>query len=247
MAAWLKQQVETARAKGIVVGLSGGVDSAVVARVSQLAVGDAVLGVIMPAHSDPRDEQDARLVAERFKIPVIAVDLTSTYDDLVNTIQHALSNQLGAAALTMEPAPRLALANLKPRLRMTTLYAVANRFGYIVAGTGNRSELAIGYFTKHGDGGVDALPLGSMVKSEVHALARELDIPRGIVEKPPSAGLWRGQTDEGEMGFTYAELEQFLHQGPAAVAPEVGEKIQALVSASEHKRRLPPVFEAVRG
>ncbi|MEI6666562.1 MAG: NAD(+) synthase [Acidobacteriota bacterium] len=243
MASWLRQQVEAANAKGLVVGLSGGVDSAVVARVAQLAMGDAVVGVIMPAHSDPQDEQDARLVAERFKLPVLAVDLTSAYDDLIGIIQQALTNRPSRTINTAEAPPRLALANVKPRLRMTTLYAVANRFSYIVAGTGNRSEIAIGYYTKHGDGGVDVLPLGALVKSEVHALARELDVPRGIVEKAPSAGLWHGQTDEGEMGFTYSELEQYLRVGASALAPDVAARIDALVRASEHKRRMPPVFE----
>lgn len=246
MAAWLRQQVEAADAKGIVVGLSGGIDSAVVARVAQLAMGDAVLGVIMPAHSDPQDEQDARLVAERFKLPVLAIDLTAGYDDLISSIQQALANQLSWGMAGNGTPSRLALANLKPRLRMTTLYAVANRFGYIVAGTGNRSEIAIGYFTKYGDGGVDVLPLGALVKSEVQALARELDVPSGIMEKAPSAGLWLGQTDEGEMGFTYAELEQFQREGPAAVAPAVASKIESLVHASDHKRLMPPVFEPVR-
>jgi NAD+ synthase len=245
MAAWLRQQVTAASARGIVVGLSGGVDSAVVARVAQLAMGDAVLGVIMPAHSDHHDEEDARLVAERFKLPVVAMDLSTAYDDLLAIIEQALANQPGKGTAATETPSRLALANLKPRLRMTTLYAVANRFGYLVAGTGNRSEIAIGYFTKYGDGGVDVLPLGALVKSEVHALARELDVPRGIVEKAPSAGLWRGQTDEGEMGFTYAELEQFLREGPAAIEPAVALKIDTLVRASDHKRRMPPVFEPV--
>nr|MCU0256832.1 NAD(+) synthase [Vicinamibacterales bacterium] len=139
---------------------------------------------------------------------------------------------------------RLAQANLKPRLRMTTLYYVANRLNYLVAGTGNRTEIAIGYYTKYGDGGVDLLPLGALVKSEVRALARELGVPAPIIEKPPSAGLWIGQTDEGEMGFTYAELEDYLLRGPDAVAPATVMKIERLVRASEHKRHLPPVFEA---
>ena len=246
MAAWLRQQVESADAKGIVVGLSGGVDSAVVARVSQLAVGDAVLGVIMPAHSDAQDEHDARLVAERFKLAVVAVDLSSTYDHLTGIIHHALSSQTGRGPVGAGSPPRLALANLKPRLRMTTLYAVANRFNYIVAGTGNRSEIEIGYYTKYGDGGVDVLPLGALVKGEVYALARELDVPSAILEKAPSAGLWLGQTDEDEMGFTYVELELFLRDGSAAVTPAVASKIETLVRASEHKRGMPPVFEPVR-
>src|SRR5690606_5628013 len=108
----------------------------------------------------------------------------------------------------------MAVANLKPRLRMTTVYYVANTRNYLVAGTGNRSELTIGYFTKYGDGGVDLLPIGRLLKAEVRELARELGIPERIITKAPSAGLWAGQTDEGEMGFTYAELERYLSEGP---------------------------------
>ena len=126
---------------------------------------------------------------------------------------------------------------------MTTLYYVANRLNYLVAGTGNRTEIAIGYYTKYGDGGVDLLPLGALVKSEVRALARELGVPERVIEKPPSAGLWIGQTDEGEMGFTYAELEDHLLKGPDAVAPATAMKIERLVRASEHKRHMPPMFE----
>jgi NAD+ synthase len=243
MAGWLRQQVHAAGSRGIVVGLSGGIDSAVVARVAQLAMPDAVTGVIMPAHSDPRDAQDARLVADTFKLPVMTVDLEAPYDALLAGAQRALGGAARGAAATDETAARLALANVKPRLRMATLYFVANRLNYLVAGTGNRSEIAIGYYTKYGDGGVDVLPLGSLVKSEVRALARELGVPAPVIDKAPSAGLWLGQTDEGEMGFTYAELEDYLRKGPASVAPAVAMKIERLVSASDHKRALPPVFE----
>jgi len=238
----MRAQVEEAGAKGVVVGLSGGVDSAVVARVAQMAMGDAVLAVIMPAHSDPQDEQDARLAAERFKLPVVAVDLSATYDTLVSTVDQALENRAGNGG-SAAPVPRLAQANIKPRLRMATLYAIANRYNYIVAGTGNRSELAIGYFTKYGDGGVDVLPLGALVKSDVWTLARDLGVPKGIIDKAPSAGLWSGQTDEGEMGFSYGDLERYLHDGPASVDPVVAEKIGRLSRTSEHKRQLAPVFE----
>jgi len=243
MAAWIRQQVEAAGAKGVVVGLSGGVDSAVVARVAQLAMGEAVLAVIMPAHSNPEDEQDARLVAERFKLRLIAVDLTSAYDSLLATIEQSMTAQPALGGSGVPAPPRLALANLKPRLRMATLYAVANWHNYVVTGTGNRSEIAIGYYTKYGDGGVDLLPLGALVKSQVWALARELDVPKGIVEKAPSAGLWSGQTDEGEMGFSYDELERYLRNGSGAVSPDVAARIEHLARVSGHKRQMPPVFD----
>jgi NAD+ synthase len=126
---------------------------------------------------------------------------------------------------------------------MTALYLVANRFHYLVAGTGNRSEIAIGYYTKYGDGGVDVLPIGSLVKSEVIGLARELGIPKAIIDKPPSAGLWIGQRDEEEMGVTYADLDAYLKEGSEMVAPAVGLKINRLARVTDHKRVMPPVFE----
>jgi NAD+ synthase len=243
MAGWLRQQVHAAGSRGIVVGLSGGVDSAVVARIAQMAMPDNVMAVIMPAHSDPRDAQDAKLAADAFKLPVMTVDLTDSYDELLDELQTSLGTTGRKQAPADDAAARLALANVKPRLRMTALYFVANHLNYIVAGTGNRSEIAIGYYTKYGDGGVDVLPLGSLVKSEVRALARDLGVPAPIIEKAPSAGLWLGQTDEGEMGFTYAELEDYLRKGPESVAPAVAMKIERLSRASDHKRALPPIFQ----
>ena len=137
------------------------------------------------------------------------------------------------------PDSRLATANLKPRLRMTTLYAFANQLDYRVLGTGNRSELAVGYFTKYGDGGADFLPLGDLVKGEVRDLARYLGVPERIVTKPPSAGLWADQTDEAEMGLTYEELDAYLLTSEAS--PAVKAKVDAMHAASEHKRALPRI------
>jgi NAD+ synthase len=120
------------------------------------------------------------------------------------------------------------------------LYFLANSLGYLVAGTGNRSELTIGYFTKHGDGGVDVLPIGHLFKSDVRQLAKDLGIPQSIVDKAPSAGLWVGQTDEAEMGFGYADLERYLSSGPEAVSPALALRLERSIRASEHKRSLPP-------
>jgi NAD+ synthase len=132
------------------------------------------------------------------------------------------------------------IANIKPRLRMATLYFVANSLNYLVAGTGNRSELTIGYFTKYGDGGVDLLPIGHLLKSDVRSLARELGIPQSIIDKAPSAGLWIGQTDEEEMGFTYADLENYLTGGPDGVSPALAMRLERMIRATEHKRASPP-------
>ena len=130
---------------------------------------------------------------------------------------------------------------------MTTLYFVANSLNYLVAGTGNRSELTIGYFTKYGDGGVDLLPIGSLLKSEVRTLAQELGVPQPIIDKPPSAGLWLGQTDEEEMGFTYADLERYLTDGPEACRAGARAAARAARSApASTSARSPPTPELSR-
>jgi NAD+ synthase len=237
---WMRQVAERAGARGFAVGLSGGIDSAVVARLAQLAIPGSALGVILPCHSQPEDEADARLLAEHFSLPIVRVDLTASHDTLLAAARAATAGAPGPCP-DAEARARLAIANLKPRLRMTTLYFVANSLNYLVAGTGNRSEIAVGYYTKHGDGGVDLLPLGRLFKSGVRALAHDLGVPAAIIEKAPSAGLWRGQTDEGEMGVTYDELERFFTRAPNAVASQVADRIASLVRASEHKRNLPPM------
>jgi NAD+ synthase len=245
LAAWIRQRVMEAGAHGLVVGLSGGIDSAVVIRLCQLATPDGVLGVIMPCHSDPGDEADARLVADHFGIQAVRVDLTSCFDLLVGTLGKQLGGLPGQTSAsapldTSDPRSRMPVANLKPRLRMTSVYFFSNALNYLVAGTGNRSELTIGYFTKHGDGGADLLPIGHLLKSEVRALARDLGIPEAVIEKAPSAGLWPGQTDEADMGFTYETLEHYLVQGPEAVPPALALRVERLIRTSQHKRH-PPV------
>jgi NAD+ synthase len=122
---------------------------------------------------------------------------------------------------------------------MLTLYYLANRLSYLVVGTGNRSEISVGYFTKYGDGAVDILPLGNLVKRRVRELAIHLGMPKEIIKKPPSAGLWVGQTDEGEMGITYEELDRYLLAGEAG--DEVKRKVDAMIAASAHKRVMPAI------
>jgi len=230
ISSWLKHKVSAAGAKGCVVGLSGGIDSAVVSLLCQQAFPDDTLVLLLPCHSLEADMDSARRLAERFKLKHIGVDLSPVFDALYR-------------ALTGEPyqgQADLPACNLKPRLRMNALYYLAQKLNYLVIGTGNRSELQMGYFTKYGDGGVDLLPLGALLKGEVRALAKELGVPQEYIDKEPSAGLWAGQTDEGEMGITYAELDQIL-------AGRGGDKTKkALVDqrrqASEHKRQLPDIF-----
>jgi len=245
IADWLRQQLVIAGARGFAVGLSGGVDSAVVARLCQIAAPRALVAVMMPCHSAASDEADARRVADHFSIPAVLIDLAPAYDRLVEEVGAALQ-QVAPEEAPLAPGDaednrRMSLANLKARLRMATLYAVAGPRGYLVAGTGNRSELMIGYFTKYGDGGVDVLPVGMLMKGEVQRLARALDVPDAIIAKPPSAGLWPGQTDEQEMGFRYADLERYVTEGPDAISPALAMRIERLVRASEHKRAVPPM------
>jgi NAD+ synthase len=246
---WLRGKLNAAGSKGFVVGLSGGIDSAVVVRLCQLAAPGAVVGVILPCHSDARDEADAMLVANHFNVPAVRVDLAPTFDLLTGSLNDALLTlpsgmSRAAPGASTDIKARVPMANVKPRLRMTTLYYVANSLNYLVAGTGNRSELTIGYFTKYGDGGVDLLPIGNLLKSDVRAAARDLGVPSAVIEKAPSAGLWHGQTDEDEMGFTYADLENYLTEGPRTVSPALGMRIERLIRLSEHKRALAPAPDA---
>ena len=241
IAAWLRERAEAASAHGFILGMSGGIDSAVVARLCQMAMPGQVLGVIMPCHSNPEDELDAVLAAEASDLPTVRVDLSSTYDTLALDITATTSAERSHGFAPDAARTKLAFANVKPRLRMTTLYTIGTSLGFLVTGTGNRSEIAIGYYTKYGDGGTDLLPIGALVKSEVRDLARELGVPARIINKPPSAGLWAGQTDESEMGFTYEELEKYLDAGPGSVSSETAARIERLANASAHKRELPPV------
>ena len=227
---WIKETVVAAGGKGVVFGLSGGIDSSVVAVLCQKAFYDACLGIIMPCHSAEMDQEHAELLADKFHIPTQVVLLDSVFDSLIKVLPDysydAATKKLGEA-------------NVKPRLRMIILYYFANRLNYRVVGSGNRCELFIGYFTKYGDGAVDMMPLGNLVKSQGKELAVHLGVPGEIIDKPPSAGLWSGQTDEVEMGLTYKELDQYLLTGEAG--EEVKRRIESLSKKSDHKRRLPPV------
>jgi len=195
---WLRDSVKEANCKGIVYGLSGGVDSAVIAALSKLAFGDESLAIMMPINSSFEDEIDAKLVIDKFKLNAIKVDLSRTYSEFVEVVEKGDNN--------------MAYANVKPRLRMTTLYYYAQLKGYLVVGTSNKSEFTVGYFTKYGDSGSDLMPLVDFTKKEIFELARYLEIPDKIIQKPPSAGLFEDQTDEDEMGFTYNDLEKYINK-----------------------------------
>ncbi len=234
---WIRQKVKEAGAKGCVFGLSGGLDSSVVGVLCKEAFPQSSLGMLMPCFSIDEDMQDAYKLAEKFSIPTHLVDLSSSFNRLFV--------QFEGKAYDGEEM-NLAIANIKPRLRMITLYYHANKLNYLVIGTGNRSEAVMGYCTKYGDLGVDILPLAGLLKTQVRQLAKELKIPALFIDKPPSAGLWQGQTDEAEMGISYAELDKVIlgmdKQDLSGLDAELVKKVQAKLAATEHKRCVPPSF-----
>jgi NAD+ synthase len=230
IALWIRDRVKEAGAKGVVIGLSGGIDSSVVAALSRKAVGRNMLGLLIPCHSSERDIKDALRVARKFGIRTKTVDIAPLYAELLEI---------------MPAADRRTRGNAIARLRMLTLYYFANRMNYIVAGTGNRNELFAGYFTKYGDGGVDILPIAGLLKNEVRELARQLGVPEDIVEKTPTAGLWEGQTDEGEMGISYDELTSAIKREEKGL-PIKGKnslKIKKMTERAKHKLKPIPRFE----
>jgi NAD+ synthase len=236
VSAWLRDQAAGAQVDGFVYGLSGGIDSAVVAGLTERALPGRNLAVILPCHSQPEDVADAYLAVREMGLTAVEVDLSPVCD--------LLTAQIVAAGGDAPPGSgdgrrsQLAAANLKARLRMAAMYYFANRRGALVAGGGNRSELTVGYFTKFGDGGCDLLPIGHLVKWQVRALARVLGVPARIISRAPTAGLWPGQTDEAELGFSYRDLDHFILTGEG---PEhVVSRIREMHAASEHKRKPPP-------
>lgn len=230
---FIRETVDTAGVKGVVLGISGGIDSSLVAALACDAIGsDSVLGMIMPVklETDAENASDAKTLAKKlgmrhelFELEPVLVGFEGLYLD------------------------RVPLGNLKARLRMTTLYAKANQENRLVLGTGNKCELMVGYFTKYGDGGADLLPLADLYKANVVDLAKHMGLPEKIINKPPSAGLWPNQTDEGEMGITYRDLDIILYllcekeNSPEEIISlgmekEKVDRVVSLISKSEHKR-----------
>ncbi len=226
---WLKGQVKNANADGVVLGLSGGIDSSVTAALAKKAFPDNTLGLVLPCYSNEQDKVDGIKIAKQFDIEYKVKDLAPIFDSFKNIVN----------APEEKSKNNLVLANVKPRLRMTTLYYYSAQNNYLVLGTDNWSELKVGYFTKYGDGGIDLTILGRLVKTEVRELARHLGIPEKIIEKEPSAGLWKDQTDKEEMGLTYEQLDRYILTGNAE--PEIEEKIEKLSEKNKHKLEPIPV------
>lgn len=227
MSKWLRKTVESAGAKGVVYGLSGGIDSAVVGAISKMAFGDKSLGLMLPCHSDPQDLKDGRLVAESLGLKTDIVDLGPAYDELIkNSI---IDSNLDARS------------NLKPRLRTSCLYYYGQTLSYMVLGGTNKSEYFIGYFTKYGDSGVDIMPIADFTKTEIYKLARVLNIPDKIINKPPSAGLFEGQTDEDDLGFSYEYLDDKIIND-SWDSSNLDQRILKLHENSKHKYQPPIIY-----
>lgn len=234
IAAFIKKKVGEAKAAGVVIGLSGGVDSSTVAFICAKALGpDKVWGVSMPEAgiTDPHDVADARDISNKLGMTFRVVDITPA----VRGIRQNLTDYQTTAQLPS--------ANIRPRVRMTILYYYANLFNLLVAGSGNRSELRAGYFTKFGDGAVDILPLGCLYKTQVKQLAAHMGVSAKIIKKVPTAGLWRGQTDEGELGISYEKLDMIysgldLKLRPDIIAKAVGVGINKVRHFIERERAI---------
>lgn len=234
---WIKKVIAESGAKGVIYGNSGGKDCTLVGALCALAT-DNVLGVIMPCQSAQNygsDRDDALLAGEKFGIKQIEVDLTATKNAFLNAIGEEIDVDSAS-----EYAVKMAGININPRLRMSVLYALGQAKGYLVAGTGNLCEMTMGYFTKWGDGACDFNPISDLTVPEVYDMLEYLGAPESIISKAPSAGLYQGQTDEKELGVTYAEVTAYIKGGE--ISDEARNKIERAERNSAHKRRMPRYF-----
>ena len=231
---WIKNYVYNAGAKGVVVGNSGGKDSATVIAMSVKALGkENVVSVSMPCNSIASDYDDAKLVADTFGVRFIKNDLTTAYTKLEEQINSS-TKELGISEISSESK-----INIKPRLRMTTLYAIAQSLGYLVIGTGNLCEAMVGYTTKWGDSASDFNPIGNFTVPEVLAIGKMLGVPDRIINKAPNDGLG-GQTDEEKLGVTYVQIAEMIETGNTD--EEAKKVIIQKYNISRHKREPIPVF-----
>lgn len=245
--AFIREKVETSNSEGVVIGLSGGIDSCVVACLAVKALGASnVRGYILPTlTTSDQDLFDAKLIKDELDIEAHFISIGEIYNQFISSCEIKNLPQENSS---------LASANLKPRIRMSILYYFATLYNSLVIGTGNKTELQVGYFTKYGDGGVDMLPIGDLYKGDVKQVAMELGVPSQIIKKPPTAGLWKGQTDEDELGMTYNILDKLLYlylekgydlgsiANELKISSDEVERIISMVKNAEHKRQTIPVL-----
>ncbi len=233
---FIKTYVKNSGCKGVVIGLSGGVDSAVTAVLCKDALGKKnVKCLFLPDESTPDSD------VSHYKLIVKKFGLSSEVKDITNIIKEIDANCI------LKP-DKYTLANVKARTRMILLFEYANMTNNLVCGTSNKSEMLVGYFTKYGDGGVDIMPIGDLYKTQVWELAKFLKIPKEIISKLPTAGLWKGQFDEQELKLSYNQLDEILGglerkmeiKGIAhitGVKKSEIERVKEMRIKSQHKRR----------
>lgn len=234
---WIKEYVENTKAEGVVVGNSGGKDCATVIALAQKALGkEKVITIAMPCNSIQNDLEDAKLVANTFEVPLLEIDITQTYQTLETEIKKAIYQK-------EKKGEKEAKINTKPRLRMTTLYYVAQTLNYLVIGTGNKCEAVVGYTTKWGDNAHDFNPIGEFTVEEVLQIGKYLGVPDKIINKAPNDGLG-GLTDEEKLGVTYKQIAEYIETGKTEEkAMEIITKKEAI---SAHKRNPIPVYRRIR-
>ena len=234
---WIKEYVDKTGSKGVVIGNSGGKDSATVIAMATKALGkENVITIAIPCNSNEQDMEDAKLVANTFAVPMLEIDITKTYKELEQTIDNTL-NKLNTT-LTNESK-----INIKPRLRMTTLYSVAQTLDYLVIGTGNLCEKMVGYTTKWGDNASDFNPIANFTAHEVLAIGEYLGVPEKIIKKAPSDGLG-SLSDEEKMGVTYKQIEEYIENG--ITNKEAMTIIERRNKISKHKRMPIPFYQFER-
>ena len=230
---WIKEFVKSSGAEGVVVGNSGGKDSATVIAMATRALGkDKVLTIAMPCNSIKEDLEDAKLVSMTFDVPLLEIDLSDSY----NTFERTINNSLKGIDIELVNEAKV---NSKPRFRMTTLYSVAQSMSYLVIGTGNLCEQMVGYTTKWGDNASDFNPIGNFTVREVLAIGKYLGVPDRIINKAPSDGLG-SKTDEEKMGVTYDQIEEYIETGKTS--EEAMLVIERKNRVSKHKRSLVPKY-----
>lgn len=221
---WIQVEVHKAKAKGVIVGISGGIDSALVAYLAKQAFPNNCLGLLLPINNDrEQDVKDGLELVNHLNMKYELIDLSSDYESIVAKV-HTHS--------------QLVKGNLQARLRMSLIYAFAQENNYLVLGTDNKSEYELGYFTKWGDGGCDLLPIVNLYKSQVFDYARAIGLPHNIINKKPSAGFWVEQYDEDELGFTYDDFEKYK-KGKLEDLTKI-KQIKKQISLTEHKRKMIP-------
>lgn len=226
---WISEYVKKSNARGVVIGNSGGKDSAVVIALCTKAIGqDNVVAVQMPCYSTKQDLEDGNLVANTFGIKNMIVNIEKTYESLKKTIEDEGQKLNSNSEI-----------NIKPRLRMTTLYAIAQTLGYLVVGTGNLCEIYIGYTTKWGDSASDFNPLANLTVKEILEIGESLGVPKRILEKAPNDGLGSG-TDEEKLGITYKQIEEYIKTGKTD--SQAMKKIEEMHNKTEHKRKPIPTY-----